>query len=75
MGRHVVDAVVAARQDDVQVLEGGDPPRQAEVRVGPFMYLRKHTHAHINNISTILTIFLYIKFTFSETYTFYKLQS
>ena len=37
---HVVDAVVLARQDDVQVLEDGDVPGQAKVCVRPFVDLQ-----------------------------------
>lgn len=39
VGRHVVDAVVFPWQDDVPVLEEGDPAWQPEVRVRPLVDL------------------------------------
>ena len=41
MRRHVVDAVMLPRQDDVQVLEDGDVARQPEVRVRPLVDLER----------------------------------
>ena len=40
--RHVVDAVVTPRQNDMQVLQQRDVARQAEVRVRPLVKLQQN---------------------------------
>ena len=50
--RHVVDAVVAPRQNDMQVLQQRDVARQAEVRVRPLVKLQPtNKPANYNKIS------------------------